>query len=634
MPARVRAAARVGTLLALLLFGLLVSEGSPSGLLRRGPFTSDFFDEQAHAILDGHLDVDPDVTGIEGFVHDGRTQLYFGVVPALLRLPIVAVTDRFDGRLTQLSMLLALAVATGASARIAWRARRWRRGDEPPGRWEPWIIGAFAATVGSASPLLFLAARPLVYHETELWGAATTLVALEALLRWWERPTRATLAVASLTALVACNTRASVGGGAVAALVLTAGLALVVGRVPWRRAPVLIVAAVAPVLVYAAINQARFGEPFAVPFRDQVLSSFDPNRQATLEATGGSLFGAEFAPTALVTYARPDGVELQRLFPWITFREPGDVIGDATFDTVDRSASLPVVAPSLVALALVGIVALLRRGWRDPWLTATVGAAAGLVSTVTIAFIANRYLADATPALVLPAALGTWVVADWMRRHVAWRRWAAVGSLVALSAAGVAVSLALAVQSQRLFLLPSAAARHDLVAFQYDLYDRLGGDAPPGVRRANAIGPPGPRGEVVIVDSCRGLYWSDGERWWPLELGRTDGVIVTRPLDGPRTVLLEASTWRLVAAAAGDHVTLSYEHDDGTERVGPPVDRADVDGRPLTVAMDRVNSELTVRAGDEELLVAWLVDLTDHVEPTPSPAPTPLCDDLATRLDS
>ena len=206
MPAAVRAAARVGALVALVVFAVLVSEGTPSGLFRRGPFTSDFFDVQAEAILDGHLDVDPEVAGIEGFVHDGKTQLYFGLVPAVLRLPIVALTDRFDGRLTQLSMLLALVAAMWATSRLAWRARRWRRGDDPPGRWEPWIVGGFTAAVGLASPLLFLAARPVVYHETELWGAATTLVALEALLRWWERPNRLTLVLASVAALLACNT--------------------------------------------------------------------------------------------------------------------------------------------------------------------------------------------------------------------------------------------------------------------------------------------------------------------------------------------------------------------------------------------------------------------------------------------
>lgn len=673
-PPTIRAAARIGTLVAVVIFGLLLTEGSLSGLVARGPFTSDFFDAQAHSLLAGRLDVDPDVAGIEGFVRDGRTQLYFGLVPAVLRLPIAAVTERFDGRLTQVSMLVALAVATWASSRLLWRARVRRRGDRPVGRWEPWVVGGFTAAVGLGSPLLFLAARPVVYHETELWGAAATLVALEALLRWWEglgdedsiaprrngpAPSRrdsatagagevrraglpvaspsgggwGRLALASLASLVAFNVRASVGGGAVAALVLTGGLALVTGRVPWRRAPAVALAALLPVLAYVAVNQARFGHPTEVPFPDQVLSSFDPNRQATLEATGGGLFGPEFAPTAVVAYLRPDGVDLQRLFPWITFREDTDVIGNATFDTVDRSASLPVVAPAFLLLAVVGLASILRRGWRDPWLTATVGAAAGLVATVTIAFIAHRYLSDATPALVLPAAVGVWASADWLGRQRPRRRRLGAGVLVALAVGGGLVSAALALQSQRLFILPEPAARHDLVAFQYDLYDALGGGAPPGVRQASTLSrdEPGERGEVVVLDGCRGLYWSDAQRWWPLELGGEDGLVVEG--DGP--VLLEGPTWQLRAEPAGDQVRLSYESDDDIKREGWLVDREDVDG-PLTVEMDRVNDELTVRSGNDELLVEWLVDLRGPVRPGPgveaAPAPTKLCDDVQSRL--
>jgi hypothetical protein len=99
-------------------------------------------------------------------------------------------------------------------------------------------------------------------------------------------------------------------------------------------------------------------------------------------------------------------------------------------------------------------------------------------------------------------------------------------------------------------------------------------------------------------------------------------------------VLLDAGAWRVVATGAGTTVQLSYEHDDGTVREGEPVARSLVDGALLSVALDRVNNELTVRAGDRELLVAWLVDLTGRPDAaTLEPSPTPLCDDLAAHLD-
>jgi hypothetical protein len=87
-----------------------------------------------------------------------------------------------------------------------------------------------------------------------------------------------------------------------------------------------------------------------------------------------------------------------------------------------------------------------------------------------------------------------------------------------------------------------------------------------------------------------------------------------------------------VADAREDQVTLSYEHDDGRVRRGEPVDADLVDGTQVTVLMDRVNAELTVRAGDRDVLVAWLVDLAGSPRPTPRPAATPLCNDLAARL--
>lgn len=636
LPPTIRRAGRIATALALLVFGLLVSEGSPGGLLREGPFSSDFFDEQASALLDLRLDVDPEVAGLEGFVHDGRTHLYFGLVPAVLRLPLVALTERFDGRLTALSMLGALAVASWAATRLVWRARRWRRGDAPVGRGEPWVVGGFTATVGVASPLLFLASRPVVYHETELWGAALALVAAEAVLRWWDRPSARSLAWASAAAAATLSTRGSVGSGALAALALTIGLGLIRQRVPWMRAPLLLLAVLVPLLPYVAVNQARFGHPVDIPFPDQVLSSFDPARQATLEATGGSLFGPEFVPTAVATYLRPDGIDVQRLFPWITFRESTTVIGSPTFDTIDRSASLPVVAPSLVLLAVLGIVALLRRGWRDPWLTVIAGAAAGLASTVSIAFIANRYLADTVPALVPAAAIGTWVAADALSAaRPALRRWGAAG-LAGLTVAGALVGLALAVQAQRLLILPRDGARASFVELQYDLHQRLAGGRPPGVSAVAAVPEkPGPRGTVVVVGPCRGLYWSDAQRWWPLELGQRDGWRISAGrLPEGRTTLLAGSGWSLEAEVEADRARLRYEGPE--DRIGDWHARDDVDG-PLDVWLDRVNAELTVRGG-RPLLVAWLVELAGPVEGGDDrgsgPLATPLCDDLAARLEA
>ncbi len=57
------------------------------------------------------------VVGYEGFIVDHRTYMYFGPFPALLRLPVLAVTHGLDGRLTPWSMTVAFVVAlVGASS--------------------------------------------------------------------------------------------------------------------------------------------------------------------------------------------------------------------------------------------------------------------------------------------------------------------------------------------------------------------------------------------------------------------------------------------------------------------------------------------------------------------------------------
>ena len=47
-----------------------------------------FYDIQGRALLHGHLAVPNGSVSFEGFVIGGRTYVYFGLVPAVLRLPI------------------------------------------------------------------------------------------------------------------------------------------------------------------------------------------------------------------------------------------------------------------------------------------------------------------------------------------------------------------------------------------------------------------------------------------------------------------------------------------------------------------------------------------------------------------
>ena len=184
----------------------------------RQPNAGDFFDVQAHSLLDLRWDVPRSSLFVEGFLVHGKVYEYFGPLPALLRLPVAAVTDSLDARLGQISMLLAFAVALTFTIRLASRLRPMVRGSAPVTRGEHWALGAFTFVVGAGSVLVVLAGRAWAYHEAELWGVALALGAFEYVIAFTLRPSRKHVVLASALTSAAPAGRASVGLGPLAAL--------------------------------------------------------------------------------------------------------------------------------------------------------------------------------------------------------------------------------------------------------------------------------------------------------------------------------------------------------------------------------------------------------------------------------
>src|SRR3954454_7349552 len=224
-PRSLRRAALAGSALALLADVILLLAGHATLLRDPGPLGG-IYDVQGRAFLHGNLSVDAAKAGFEGFLIDGKTYVYYGPVPAILRMPVLAVTHGLDGRLTQLSMLLGLAVMLGAGAAVQREVRRLVRAGGPITRADVWITFGLQLALGAGSIVLFLASRPIVYNETELWGAAFALAALAAIVAVIRRPATWTVLLAGLFALLAMNTRVSVGLGPPLALsVLALGVA-------------------------------------------------------------------------------------------------------------------------------------------------------------------------------------------------------------------------------------------------------------------------------------------------------------------------------------------------------------------------------------------------------------------------
>lgn len=361
---------------------------------------------------------------IEGFNIDGKFHTYFGPWPTVLRMPILLVTDRFDGALTGPSMLAALAVLLAACAALQRRIYASFAADSEaaPTLGVASAIGAMQFIVGAGSIVVFLGSRPLIYHEMELWGIAGAVLCAAAVARFAAERTTANAARCCGAATITLLSRPSTGMG----VIITLGVVLMArgsfrkstdsrleshGRASLLVTLVLAAGIVLPVALYGAVNIARFGAPFALPLEKQVFTALDHRRQVVLAENNGSLFGATFAPTTAAQYIRPDALRFESGAPFVNFpRWRASVIGDATFDTLDRSSSIPSSMPGLTLLAGVGIGALVQRRRRSDLLRTygptIVGGALGFGSTVAIAYVAHRYLADAFPPLIVLAMLG------------------------------------------------------------------------------------------------------------------------------------------------------------------------------------------------------------------------------------
>ncbi len=227
-PMRWKRAALIGGLLGLIPQAWMLTEGTWNPL--RWGRLSDFYDEQARALLDGTFAMDQRILGIESFARGDQHFMYFGPVPALLRLPFVTFTRSLDGQLAAVSMFSALIVLMAATMHLGWRLRqRVLLGDvsEPTvdvSRIESVGVALTMFSIVGASSLLYASSRTWIYHEAILWGSALTMAAIAVLLVWMDtddinsRQSHRLLVLTSSLTMLALLTRPSVAGGALAAL--------------------------------------------------------------------------------------------------------------------------------------------------------------------------------------------------------------------------------------------------------------------------------------------------------------------------------------------------------------------------------------------------------------------------------
>ena len=542
-------AACAGSVLALVLDLVMLSDGQLN-LWRQMGFLGSFFDAQGRALLHGHLAVPPSSVSFEGFVVGGHTYMYFGPVLAVLRIPVLLVTHALDGRLSQLSMLLALIVLMSSGACIHWRLRELVRPGAPLGRRERVAAFLLALALGAGGCLCSSSAGRLFISEAELWGAALALAAVNAVFAVAERPTAKRIAWAGVLSTLAINTRVSVGLAPIIALAfLAVGLAAreVGDRLRLRSRAATVVrtlGALGPaepndrgrtfaglaicILIAAglevAVNQAKFHTPFGLPMYDHVNFRIDPMERAAVLANHGAVIGTQYLPTALLAAIRPDAVGLFRAFPFVGLPQSvPTVIGSARFVGLLPSLSAITSMP-LFCLLLIGLPTVPRNARMGPVLGVLAGSAAAFVPTLLVSSVATRYLGDLLPFLWVGACTGLQGLLGAPRVRAAIRSrgagYAAVGAIGIFTLAGIVVNGSVGIVQQRL-LAPTAtlSQRASFVRSEDDI-DRFLGRSPHGVHSGASLpsGPLGRVGDLFVLGRCDGLYVQGfGGTWLPVE---------------------------------------------------------------------------------------------------------------------
>lgn len=602
---------------------LLVATRAGTGVLRTqfdNRAYSQFFDLQAEALLRGDLALGENSIGIEAFVVDGREQMYFGLFPALARMPVSALTDAWFGELTVISSFLAWLLFVVSAWALTDRvvARRAPAGEDTTERVAGPVVMIWKAGVALGTPMLMLAGPAWVFSEAIMWGVAATVLFQWRLYCELEDPSvRNELVLGAALVLAALN-RPTLAAGC---LLATGVLVVIRARDDRPSAARLGGWTALSALVLVVPNMIRFGRPLGPPMELQILSQIDEQRMRMLDYAGGDFVDVRYVPSTLLAYLRPDGVSLDVRFPFVD--APSDtpqVFLDAVFDITYRTPSIVATSTLLVVAAAIG-AAVAFGSFRDDVTTRrlVLAAVAGVPAAATLfvwGFIAPRYLADFVALLLPLGILGVTRVAAW--GSVARRRTWVTAGIAVLAAWSATANAAMAVSSSYL-TGPDGGAR-ELVRLQGrgDFWtatdvERLEG---PDDFAFDRSAPP-PPGLIAVLGDCEAAYLSTGEpvdpwvalAYGPADFRRTFAVSLPEsPVD--TSILLGTFTanepnvaaeptafeLRLVTTADGE---VRLELADEFGMVPYPLEVGAGESFELTVTSDPVRRSMFFDVGDE-----------------------------------
>jgi len=334
------------------------------------------YDSMAESFKHFDVTVDPAVITGEAFVVNGRTHMYFGPWPSMVRFVLNAVFPALQGRWSRLMVFAAGILSVIALFRIFSRALERNPLLAPADR-RFWRFAGTAA-FAFASPLFFLVSSSSIYHEAILWGVAGSLWALSL-----------EGAASSIAAGIALLSR------------MTCGFPWLLAKLlPSRESNRSRVQSLMPILfacgIQGLVNGLRFGSPFTfADFRYYAGSSFDPKTPYLLYGS----FNPWRIPDALGIYLGFDGDAFSSKFPWmrLTLQTPA---AREIFGWWEPVLSLWTGSTAILLLAAVGLFRFFRKQRPPVERVLLAGFAIQVGLILSFGCISQRFLGDFLPLLV------------------------------------------------------------------------------------------------------------------------------------------------------------------------------------------------------------------------------------------
>lgn len=358
------------------------------------------FNSMLDHLLRGRFDVDPSTVGLEGFTRNNMVFAYWGIVPALLRIPLIVFPNWTAIDVTTWSCLVATVLA------LATKLWTLRTVASALPNLPAWMIAAVsAALVLSGAQMGYL--RASIFQEVCQWAGFCSAVFVAAVIKGTVSKNFSPhlLNVMALAAGMALLTRVSVAIGLYAAL----GLLLVAlfyrspaqnfGKVV-RSGSILLLF----LLICGFVNFQRWGNP--IVFADYAKYNYNliyPDRLMRTQEFG--LFNLARIPFGLMYFFAP---------VWFFRLGSGELLLAATRDRLMDAIELPPSSFLLTDALLIGLAVfsvrsfVVRRNARENLESLAVGL--GLVVPPILMLTAismnYRYRMDFYPLLEFGAFLG------------------------------------------------------------------------------------------------------------------------------------------------------------------------------------------------------------------------------------